>query len=728
MTLSSLRLVTWSLRHSVTWSLRHFVTFHLCLWLLGAASAGAQVASWSRTYGGTSRDEAHAIAPTPDGGYIVAGGTLSFGAGYRDVWVLKLDGSGNVVWQKTYGGTGGDWAYAIIPTSDGGYVVAGYTESFGAGYSDVWVLKLDGSGNVQWQKTYGGTDDDWANAVVPTSDGGYIVAGATCSFGTAGACDFWVLRLDGSGNVMWQKTYGGAGYDYAFAIAPTPDGGYIVAGATWSFGADNGDVWVLKLDGQGNVVWQKTYGGTNSEVGVIVPTSDGGYVVAGDTNSFGAGSFDAWVLRLDGSGNVVWQKTYGGTQWDRALAIVPTSDGGYVVAGYTNSFGAGLSDAWVLRLDGQGNVVWQKTYGGTQWDRAFAIVPTSDGGYVVAGYTESFGAGGEDVWVLKLEADGTVRGCPSGLVRDSAASVGPTSVSPGNSSAVGQTTSASAVASSAVVGTSSASSAGVCSGLGDEPVAGDWNGDGKTDAGVVHDWGWGLGWYLDANGNGAWDGCGVDRCFFFGGAGSKPVAGDWNGDGKTDAGVVYDWGWGLGWYLDANGNGAWDGCGVDRCFFFGGAGSKPVAGDWNGDGKTDAGVVYDWGWGLGWYLDANGNGAWDGCGVDRCFFFANAAYRPVVGDWNGAGPEDFGAYYPPWAGWYLDGNGNGVWEGCSVDRCFFFGSPWDRAVVGDWNGDGRTDVGFIHNWGWGWGWYLDGNGNGVWEGCSVDRCFFFGKP
>jgi hypothetical protein len=259
-------------------------------------------------------------------------------------------------------------------------------------------------------------------------------------------------------------------------------------------------------------------------------------------------------------------------------------------------------------------------------------------------------------------------------------------------------------------------------------VAGDWNGDGKTDVGVVHDWGWGLGWYLDANGNGAWDGCGVDRCFFFGGAGSKPVVGDWNGDGKTDAGVVYDWGWGLGWYLDANGNGAWDGCGVDRCFFFGGAGSKPVVGDWNGDGKTDAGVVYDWGWGLGWYLDANGNGAWDGCGVDRCFFFANAAYRPVVGDWNGDGPEDFGAYYPPWAGWYLDGNGNGVWEGCGVDRCFFFGSPWDRAVVGDWNGDGRTDVGFIHNWGWGWGWYLDGNGNGVWEGCSVDRCFFFGKP
>jgi hypothetical protein len=268
MTLSSLRPVTSSLRPSVTGPLRHFVTFSLCLWLLDAASAGAQVASWSRTYGGTSIDAATAIAPTSDGGYVVAGGTNSFGAGWSDVWVLKLDGSGNVVWQKTYGGTGQDGASAIAPTSDGGYVVAGSTNSFGAS-DDVWVLKLDGQGNVVWQKTYGGTSFDAASAIVPTSDGGYVVTAEAVSFWVsgAGASDVWVLKLDGSGNVVWQKAYGGTGIDAARAIAPTSDGGYVVAGVTSSFGAGDFDVWVLKLDGQGNVVWQKTYGGGQAGMG-----------------------------------------------------------------------------------------------------------------------------------------------------------------------------------------------------------------------------------------------------------------------------------------------------------------------------------------------------------------------------------------------------------------------------------------------------------------------------
>jgi hypothetical protein len=260
-------------------------------------------------------------------------------------------------WAKTYGGSGSDSVYAVAPTSDGlGYVVAGSTSSFGAGSGDAWVLKLDGSGNITWQKTYGGSGSDAVYAVAPTSDGGYVVAGSTTSFSVVSG-DFWVLKLDGSGNVLWQWTYGQGADDSARAIVPTSDGGYVVAGYSWPYGAAGNDAWVLKLDASGNITWQKTYGGsTNDYAWAVAPTRDGGYVAAGSTYSFGAGSGDAWVLKLNASGNVTWQKTYGGGGVESARAVVPTSDGGYVVAGSTSSFGAGGDDAWVLKLDANGAI------------------------------------------------------------------------------------------------------------------------------------------------------------------------------------------------------------------------------------------------------------------------------------------------------------------------------------------------------------------------------------
>jgi len=417
--------------------------------------------SWSRAYGGPGEDGATAIASTPDGGYIVAGWTESFGVGKKDVWVLKLDGRGNVEWQKTYGGPDWDAAEAIAPTSDGGYVVMGKT-----GASDVWVLKLGGHGGVQWQKTYKlpdiGEEGDprWPDAFSPASDGGYVVAGWTESLGIR-SDSFWVVKLDGQGSVQWLKTYGP---NEAHAIAPTSDGGYVVAGRIL-IGAEVEGIWLLKLDGRGNVEWQKAYGGPDDDgAKAIAPTPDGGYVVAGWTESFGVGERDVWVLKLDGRGNVEWQKAYGGPDWDEAEAIAPTSDGGYVVAGMTRSFGAGDYDVWVLKLDNLGNVHWQRTYGGPGEDEAHAIAPTSDGGYVVAGETESFGAGKRDAWVLKLDGQGNVQGCPSGLVRDSTASVAPTTVSPRNSSAVVRTISASVRASSATVETTSVLPTPVCRG------------------------------------------------------------------------------------------------------------------------------------------------------------------------------------------------------------------------------------------------------------------------
>jgi uncharacterized delta-60 repeat protein len=307
-----------------------------------------------------------------------------------------------------------------------------------------------GSAPVQpWAKSYGGADNDLAQSIQQTSDGGYIIAGSTVSFG-AGSADFWVLKLNSDGNIgtpgTWEKRYGGADSDYARSIQQTSDGGYIVAGQTYSSGAGGGDFWVLKLDSDGNIgtpgTWQKTYGGAGYDcANSIQQTSDGGYIVAGPTSSFGAGAraSDFWVLKLDSDGNIgtpgTWQKTYSGIHVDGGpYSIYQTSDGGYIVTGYTMSFGDfGNSDFWVLKLKSDGTVSWQQRYGGADGDSANSIQQTSDGGYIVAGSTDSFGAGDYDLWVLKLRSNGTIEFDPaSGAhIEDTTADVDvtPTSVS-----------------------------------------------------------------------------------------------------------------------------------------------------------------------------------------------------------------------------------------------------------------------------------------------------------
>jgi hypothetical protein len=360
-----------------------------------------------KTISGPENEWGNSLIQTSDGGYAIGGTTTSFGAGLSDAYLVKLDANGNLQWTKIIGGKDFEDGYSLIQTSDGGYAIGGQTNSSGAGGYDVYLVKLDANGNLQWTKTIGGKKDDVGlMSLIQTSDGGYAIAGATNSFG-AGNGDVYVVKLDANGNLQWTKTIGGPGDEIGFSLIQTSDGGYAIAGSTTSFGAGDEDVYVVKLDANGNLQWTKTIGGPKREWGnSLIQTSDGGYAIAGTTTSFGAGGWDVYVVKLDANGNLQGTKTVGGKDWDAGISLIQTSDGGYAIAGSTKSFGAGGEDVYVVKLDANGKLQWTKTIGGENDDRGFSLIQTSDGGYAIAGSTISFGAGERNVYVVKLDRNG----------------------------------------------------------------------------------------------------------------------------------------------------------------------------------------------------------------------------------------------------------------------------------------------------------------------------------
>jgi hypothetical protein len=334
----------------------------------------------------------------------MSGSTTSFGAGSYDYWLVKTDSSGNVQWNKTYGGTSMDLGMFVVQTVDGGYLMSGSTMSFGAGSLDGWLVKTDASGNMQWNKTYGTSGMEGLAYVIQASDGGYAVCGAVYAGMVPNP---WLLKVDANGNMQWNQTYAAPGYRAGFTVVQTTDGGYAIAGntTTSAFGAD---MWLAKTDSSGNMQWNKTYGGTGDDGGTafLVLTTDGGYAIAGETNSFGAGGTDGWLVKTDANGNMQWNKTYGGTGDDHFNRIVQTLDGGYAIGGYTNSFGAGNRDVWFVKTDSYGNMQWSKTFGGSGEDSGSMVRQTSDGGYATGGTTASFGAGSYDFYLVKVGSEG----------------------------------------------------------------------------------------------------------------------------------------------------------------------------------------------------------------------------------------------------------------------------------------------------------------------------------
>jgi len=257
----------------------------------------------------------------------------------------------------------------------------------------------------KWSKTFGGSKDDEGDSVQQTSDGGYIVVGHTSSYG-AGYSDVYLIKTDASGNKVWEKTFGGGNIDVGESVQQTSDGGYIVAGGTMPYGTGKGGVYLIKTDASGNKVWEKTFGGKDDEGHSVQQTSDGGYIVAGITNSYGAGGYDVYLIKTDASGNKVWEKTFGGSKDEEWSSVQQTSDGGYIIAGDTMSYGAGVSDVYLIKTDASGNKVWEKTFGGNKGDSGKLVQQTSDGGYIVVGTTNSYGAGVLNVYLIKTDANG----------------------------------------------------------------------------------------------------------------------------------------------------------------------------------------------------------------------------------------------------------------------------------------------------------------------------------
>jgi hypothetical protein len=409
---------------------------------------------WASTYSGIDEDQADSAQQTSDGGYIVSGSTETFGAGGSDIWMIKLDEAGSVEWETSIGGTDSEYGVSMdIAGRDGlldGYILAATTTSFGEGEDDIWIAKLDLSGNATWERSVGGPGIDIPGSIIRLDcELGYVVAGKTESFGADSNGDAWIFRLDANGAVEWQKRYGAAsGGEHIADIRQTGDDGLIAAGDTHSFGT-NGDFWVLKLDALGNVEWQKAYGGSDIDYAVSIrQVGDGGYIVAGNSYSFevSTASYDVWVLRLDASGDILWQKAYGTIAWDFVTSIDVTADGGFVMTGTTGAADPfAPRDAWVMKLDYTGEIEWQQKYGGvdlTADDSLSSIEQSADGGFIAAGGTEYFGLGGGDFWVLKLDENGEIPGCSAmatwsatskdtdGTAADTSANVSDTSATP----------------------------------------------------------------------------------------------------------------------------------------------------------------------------------------------------------------------------------------------------------------------------------------------------------
>lgn len=411
---------------------------------------------WSRCYGGSKMEWGTMVAPVPGGGYVITGGTWStdgdfsgMAHGEHDIFVVRVNAAGEILWRHLFGGSKYEFANCIISTPDAGFILSGNTYSndgdfagMNRGEHDIFVIKLNANGQVEWKKTYGGSGDEDGVSTLSTADGGFIIAGETWSADgdfkssrTRTKPDIYVMKLSAFGALLWTSTYGGSGYDRAESIV-LADGGYVLAGDTESndgdfLGMNHGkrDVFVMKIDSTAKVLWKHCYGGSEIDrASAVTQSNSSGYAIAGWTHSndadFSGGSErtepDAFVLKLDATGALAWKRMIGGSKEDRAFSVIPAGDGGVVCTGGTWSddgdfagIHKGLCDIFLVKIDSSGNSVWARNYGGKlEEDQGYNIAATSDGGFAITGTTDcndgdfaGLNKGTSDAFILKVDGD-----------------------------------------------------------------------------------------------------------------------------------------------------------------------------------------------------------------------------------------------------------------------------------------------------------------------------------
>ena len=371
--------------------------FFTIIFLFFALNAFTQI-TFEKTFGGANNDVGYSVQQTSDNGYIISGWTESFGAGNYDAYLIKTNATGDTLWTKFFGGLGWDDFYSAQETNDSGFIMVGGSESFSNGGYDVYLIKTDADGDTLWTKIIGGLDVDRGYSIQQTSDNGYIITGTTWSYG-AGTYDVYLIKTNSDGDISWTKTFGGANGDYGNSVKQTNDGGYIITGMTENFGAGLEDVYLIKTDAIGDTLWTKTFGGiANDEGNSVQQTSDNGYIITGISYSFGTGYPNCYLIKTNAVGDTLWTRIFGGY----GKSVQQTTDGGYIITGQING------DVYLIKTNAAGDSLWTKTFGGAGIDIGNSVQQTSDGGYIIAGQTESFGAGFYDVYLIKTNDNGTV--------------------------------------------------------------------------------------------------------------------------------------------------------------------------------------------------------------------------------------------------------------------------------------------------------------------------------